>query len=560
MKLFSSKIFQIFVLIIAAFMTSLFFQNCSKLKSFSGGHQVGNYSLNSEVNTAVDPANSMFRQNRLDNDSSTDIDHRAPDCTAAVLSGYKCLDQKITTSEGKTYGVRLKWNRANKTSRGSFISVGGGAGVGEALDDSTFKKIVEKLDTQDQVRAIFIEFTDAPGVAKEWGGCWSRGGGYRSAGLLFRDVIKKVVDELKIPRGSFLNYLGLSNGTMLISYGMSTFDMDRYFNRVVMHAGPVMPDAKAACDQNNSKSIYAVNTKERADYLVGLFSLWLNGDGGANMCANIQNDDRMSILSGKRNFSDTEIVTVIGNLEDKPGGFGGFHKISNEDWFNKISAKSKLRLVPEFMGHTYGYSHLRRFLKAGKNEAIPNDVHCPDQITEVCEAGTLVKHVRLACTISFTDYIMQGAGYQKVETDHYKISMNKSCDTAPVNPAPQPVAPAPPPKKSFKFIGAFFGDGTIITRRDHKIIGAGPHAKVCLGRYSVNANACVNESDFVFLRDRLGVGGYYDSGSDTYFVSENLSAYRFPYEKYYAVFILSDGTRQRVELQPIYEYNFGGGG
>lgn len=573
---------------IAAASGLILFQNCTQFNAVDGISPFGASEAKIKYSLRGSSPDEFISQ------VSGDIDELADDCQSPVLKGYKCLDQKITTSEGKVYGIRIKWNRPGKSSRGSFISVGGGTGKGEALNDRVLKNLVEKMDQQDQVRAIFLEFTDDPWASKEWGGCWSQAGGYKSTGLLFRDAVKHIIESLKIPRGEFLNYLGLSNGTMLASYGMSNFGMDRYFDRVVLHAGPVLGSAVEACDVNNPKSIFNANTKERSDYLFGLFSVWLNGDGGAHMCANVKNDDRMSVLTGNKNFPNTHIVTVVGALEAQRGGFGNYHLVSNEDWFNKVSGKSKVRLVPELMGHEYGYQNIRRFLKLDKYQTAQEDTDCPDTMSTTCEAGVGYQHLRRTCASESTDMVMDVTGWIKVEAGHYKrVSASVFC-ASPATPTP-PVAQCSTGQfvngggetvayrcdcpatvdmstwtkvsptcyhkvvktaaKPFKIIGVlFYGDGIYITRRDFRIEGGGPNLKVCLGRNSMNPNACALESEFVPVKSNLGDLGSYDANGDIYYVKDqDLRSSRFPHEKYFSVFILSDGTRQRVEITPVNE-------
>lgn len=590
MKSYSKVVLKTFVALTALSLLIVSFQNCSKLQSLSVNPNNPKNLAGTNISLGALVTEASFSKF---NSEEGNIDKGgATGCTNTNLVGFKCIDRSITTSEGKTYGIRVKWNRLNQNSRGSFISVSGGHGKGEALEDQALKYIVNKLDQEDQVRAIFLEFTDNPKVSADWGGCWSNGGGYRSAGLLFRDAIKLIVDDLKIPRGDFLNYIGISNGGMLLSYGMSNFDMDRYFNRVIFHAGPVMADAVEACDQNNPNSIARANTPAKTEFLTSLFTQWLNGDGGAHFCSIIQNDDRMSILKRKRSFPNTHVHTIIGQLEPK-FGLGNYHIISNKDWFDKVSAKSKERIVREEMGHNYSYKDIRRFLKLAPNELAQPDSDCIDQVTAACESGKIAKYSKRSCNQVLPPSVDPDIPWRDLGNGIFKLITNESCNLPPVaQPAPTPIvqptpipvtvpAPAPTPTptpkpvvivppapaptpivqpaaiKPFSFKGYFYGDGQIITRRDQTISGGGRNIKVCLGRYSVTPNSCVNESEFVFLIDNWGAHTY-NASTDTFSLKDDLRSHRFPFEKYFAVFILSDGTRKRVDLKPVFE-GFGDG-
>lgn len=358
-----------------------------------------------------------------------DYDKETSNCTVASQYGYKCFEKSITTEENKTYKIRMLWNRVSQNSRGTAIIVSGGTSGGGLLNDNSTRGVHDRLDKLDQVRSIFLEFADAPSdPANAYSaGCWVHAGGYYSAGRALNSAVKLIVDDLKLVRGSFLNYMGSSNGSLLMSYAMSSLNLDQYFDRVVFQLGPVMANQAEACDRSNPNSMYALNRKEQQDFLANLFDPWLGGKGAESMCSakNIK-ADRMSVLSGKRNFPGTHVHVIIGALEGKVG-LGKFHNTSSRDWYNKISARTKSYLSVEGMQHNYSFKDMRRFLKLDPNQRPQEDTDCVDEIKDTCENGKLYTFNKRSCEQTLPPSLDPDVKWEKISEGNFKLDTGRAC-------------------------------------------------------------------------------------------------------------------------------------
>ncbi len=360
-------------------LCSLLFQNCSQMKLNSENLLARNTSLES----LPPPVSRINIANQIDSET--------PNCTEPVLQGLKCLNTSVTTEEGLTYKVQIKWSRPNIDSRGSVLMAiggnGGGLGV-ETRSDPPSRYVLDKLSQVDQVRVIQLDFVDPPATGASWSGYFTHTGGYRSAAQAFVAAVK-LIKEKQIIRGSFLNYLGGSNATMIASYAMTYFGLDKTFDRVVLQMGPFLPSLQSACNQNSFDSFYK-NTPDQLNLVFQLLGSWRYGNSNQNVCLDI-NDDRMSVLGPVRSFPNTHVHVIVGALEVQHG-FGAFILNSNEVWFNSISAKSKERMIRPEMGHNNSYKDMRRFLRLAANETpIAADPDYKDNEGEFCGGVTVTK-------------------------------------------------------------------------------------------------------------------------------------------------------------------------
>lgn len=314
-------------------------------------------------------------------DSSFDpffADKKTPNCTKAVLAGWKCLYTTITTDEGNSYKILLKWNRPNQQSRGSFFTANGGAGMGESREDPPSKAFEDQLSELDQVRTVALEMLDENIANAFGGGYFIHKGGYKSAALVFMAALELAVSE-NLFQGKFLNYLGGSNGSTVAAYAMSKYNADIYFDRVVFQMGPFLPDLATACDKNSASSFY-LNSGGQFQLTQDLINLWVYGDTTKSPCTS-GGEDRVSILKGgKNNFPNTHIHVIMGARE-VVDGFGPWILASNLEWYNGISAKSKSRLIRPEMSHNNSYEDFRRFLKLGPDDKV-------DPTLDKCNKGT----------------------------------------------------------------------------------------------------------------------------------------------------------------------------
>lgn len=303
------------------------------------------------------------------NKSNKDIfaaDKNTPDCSAP-LQGWKCLKTTITTLEGKSYNIFLKWNRPLKKSRGTVFYGVGGTGTDESVvQDPKFKAEVDQLDQEDNVRFVYLLMLDKDTVNPISSGYWSHGGGYESLAQVFMAILELGIKE-NIFHGNFLNYTGGSNGTMMISSAMSRFNADIYFDRAVLHAGPFLPNLTTACDRSSQSNFYLSNANQ-VSIIEDFLSRWAFKDPAKKVCEN-QTPDRLSLLGKglKNEYPNTRIHVIMGQKE-VTDGFGHWILASNKEWYESIAAKSKERIVHQDIGHEYSYKDVRRLLKLGPDE------------------------------------------------------------------------------------------------------------------------------------------------------------------------------------------------
>lgn len=398
-----------------AMVVFLLNQNCSK--------------LHTDISTNDSTSFSDIKPDEVPNDPVSKevdvIDPSAEDCTEAYLKGWKCLSTTVSNDENKVYKIRLSWNRPNMPSRGTAIVVSGAESKVNLLEEAPFRNVLNKLSELDSVRTISLQFIDDPNPGSDWGGCWVHGGGYRSAGSAFNSAILKIINELKLKRGSFLNYLGGSNGTILMAYAISHYGLDQFFDRLVLQMGPILPSLSEACNSQNPASFY-INTQEQQNFLFGLFNAWNSGQrSGPSICAP-NSEDRMSILGPKTSYLNTHVHVIMGALEGS-WGLGDFMLKSNKRWYDQISAKSKTYLLREEMAHYYSYKDVRRFLKLAPNQPIENDTDCIDTTVESCENSVAVVYNKRGCEQTLPPTHDRNVGWERLVDGYYKLNKGTAC-------------------------------------------------------------------------------------------------------------------------------------
>lgn len=290
---------------------------------------------------------------------TTDIDVTTPPCKETEYAGFLCLSKNIVSDEGVSYSVVFRWNRISKNSNGTVIWVLGGDGRGRWR--TNYKEAIaieDALDTGDGVRSVEIEFLDAPKVGDS-GGYWKNPNGYYSAASGYMAALKFIVQNLK--KGSFLNHVGGSNGTMVAAYGLSHFNAGAYLDRVIFHAGPFLPSIADACDTSHFASFYR-SAPAQVDLIKSLLSIWGYGREGVDVCATTS-VDRLSVLqSGSTYYPKTAVHVVMGQKEVQDG-FGNWMLESNFQWFSKIQAAEKTRKVSAAIGHEMEWSSIRAYAR-----------------------------------------------------------------------------------------------------------------------------------------------------------------------------------------------------
>lgn len=359
---------------------ALVFQNCSrpKLSSHDALSREVDLGSSAPVEVGINKANQT--------------DSETPDCTEAVLLGLKCLNTTVVTEEGQAYKVQIKWSRPNMDSKGSVLMAVGGSGGGpgvETRNDPPSRFVLEKLSQIDQVRVIQLDFVDPQAAGASTSGYFTHAGGYRSAAQAFVAAVK-LIKEKQIIRGNFLNYLGGSNATMVASYAMTHFGLDKTFDRVVLQMGPFLPSLQSACNPNSTDSFYK-NNPDQVNLVFQLLNNWRYGNPNQNICSDLSND-RMSVLGPVRIFPNTHVHVIVGALEVQHG-FGAFILNSNEVWFNSITAKSKERIIRPEIGHNNSYKDMRRYLRLSANEtAIADDPDYRDNEGQFCDGALIIKY------------------------------------------------------------------------------------------------------------------------------------------------------------------------
>lgn len=309
----------------------------------------------------------------------------AYDCTAASQKGWKCLKTKVTTIEGKSYNILLKWSRPNQKSKGTIFYGSGGNGANDMLEDPAQRLVFNELAEKNQIRTIMLDMLDKDEKFELGSGYWIYGGGYKNLSQVFAAVWELVVQKALV-HGDFTNYYGGSNGTMLLASAMARYNADIYFDRVLFMIGPFLPDLASACDKNSASSFYLNNT-EKFNWIMTLLGQWNYQDQKKNVCDNIAEDNTSILKNLKTEYPDTIIHVVVGAKEDTVG-FGPWFNASNLEWYNSIKAKSKERLIRPNLGHDNSYEDMLRILKLAPNET-------PDKTLEKCIYGKKERNGKL---------------------------------------------------------------------------------------------------------------------------------------------------------------------
>lgn len=308
--------------------------------------------------------------NFVNSDLALNTDQSTADCQPEVLQGWKCLYTSVTTTEGKTYKIAIKWSRPVIDSVGTVLLAVGGSGRGESRLDPPSKAMMDELDKLDNIRVIQLEFIDQPTSTNTWGGYFHHFGGYKSAGLAFKESLDLILAK-GLVKGSFLNYMGGSNGSTVIAYAMSHYGVDQYFDRVVFQMGPFLPDLAHACDPGSASSFY-LNTPDQQRSVFSLINYWNYGDANKSVCDHLDND-RTSILKGANSsFPNTHLHVIVG-AKEVTDGFGAWILASNLEWYNGIQAKSKNRIIRPDMAHNNSYQDMRRYLRLAPHEVALED-------------------------------------------------------------------------------------------------------------------------------------------------------------------------------------------
>lgn len=358
-----NKYSKYFVLFIAAGGTVLSFQNCGQ--GFTALNQVaGIQNSGSTDNNGAGSGSGDSDSNGGDTgnlppppDTSVDYDKIAAPCWDADYQGFACLQKTLTTSEGKAYRVMFRWNRLNKPSQGTVVWVLGGSGKGKWR--TNFKEsapIQDEFDTTHSLRSIEVEFTDDAAVASLNDGYFIHAGGYYSAASAYMEALKFI--SLYLKKGTFLNHVGGSNGTMVAAYALSHFNAGAYLDRAIMHAGPFLPDIQDAC--NNSHYAAFAKSPQQLSAIHNLLSIWAFGKEGLSPCRTLPND-RLSVLHAGTvtSYPKTALHVMMGQKEIGEG-FGAWIIESNAQWYAKVQAAEKTRYVASHLGHEMDWVAVRR--------------------------------------------------------------------------------------------------------------------------------------------------------------------------------------------------------
>lgn len=300
------------------------------------------------------------------------------DCPAASQKDWRCLKTKVTTFEGKSYNVLLKWSRPNQKSKGTVFYGSGGHGGGDMLEDQNQRLVFNEIAEKNEIRTVILEMLDKDPKFELGAGYWIHGGGYQTLAQIFMAVWETAVNK-KLIHGDFTNYYGGSNGTMFLASAMARYNADVYFDRVLFMIGPFLPDLATACNKNSASSFY-LNNPEKFKWVMTLLSQWNYQDQTKNVCDNLSNDRTSILKNNKKEYPNTIIHVVVGALEDTVG-FGPWFNASNFEWYNSIKAKHKDRLIRPNLGHDNSYEDMLRILKLAPNEV-------PDRSFDQCKTGT----------------------------------------------------------------------------------------------------------------------------------------------------------------------------
>lgn len=278
-------------------------------------------------------------------------------CPEAEYAQFLCLNKTLTSQEGLAYNMTFRWNRANKESQGTILWVLGGDGRGKWRTDYKDAAVIQdNFDANRSIRSVEVEFVDAPANADSSGGYWKYPQGYYSAASAYLAALKFVSTQLK--KGNFLNHVGGSNGTMVTAYALSRFNAGAYLNRAILHAGPFLSDIADACDGSHFAS-FSVSPNQYSTIL-SLIGLWGFGDKNYNPCNTVPND-RLSVLrNGAVAYPNLGIHVAMGKLEET-AGFGPWILESNLQWYSKIQAAEKTRVISQTLGHEMNWGEVREY-------------------------------------------------------------------------------------------------------------------------------------------------------------------------------------------------------
>ena len=422
------------ILFFVSVTIAFIFQNCSNSKLVSDANSLAPASAvqqnsepdrvynGSDIQTAAISEGGSVISSRINLNKAAATDTETADCPQTVNVGWKCWNTTII-SEGNSYKVAIKWSRPNIDSKGSVLMATGGSGVGESRLDPPSKLMMDNISDKDQLRFIQLEFLDDPELSPWKGGYWKHAGGYKSTSLVFTAAVELIIEK-QIVRGKFLNYLGGSNATMLMARSMSFYNVDKYFDRVVLQMGPFLPSKTGTCDRLSVSSIY-INNADQQSIIFQLMGSWLYGDKSKDFCAD-DGEDRLSILGPRTSFPNTHMHVIMGALEDDYG-FGRWIRLSNIEWYNMISAKTKSRIERPEMAHNNSYKDMRRFLKLAPNEIPEEDTDCIDRVGQFCSVGKITQFNCRGCAQETPPTEDKSIKWIKVEENCYHLATEIKC-------------------------------------------------------------------------------------------------------------------------------------
>lgn len=100
------------------------------------------------------------------------------------------------------------------------------------------------------------------------------------------------------------------------------------------------------------------------------------------------------------------------------------------------------------------------------------------------------------------------------------------------------------------FYDASIGNASYLLQFSQKIVGVGGAGlRGCTNPIANYNSACLNDSDFRDVASQ--VGWSYNSSSDTYSLSLDVSSYNYPQGSYFSRFILPNGKKVDVKFKPV---------
>lgn len=336
----------------AVFFTTLFFQNCSQTNDFSTeqSKKAGSSSSNESNNTgSIRPGFGV-----TDPTLGTS-------CTRPGYNGWQCWQTNVTSQENVSYQIELRWNRVGKSSVGTVISAVGGNGSGASRENTSIpaiRQFMDELDQLDQIRMVEIDFLDPSNDGVKAGGYFKSPTGYYAAASAFLAAVELIFQK-NLVQGTFVNYFGGSNGTMVAAYAMSHFGADKYFDRVLFQIGPFLPNFADACNPNHWASFR--KSPDQYGFIKELVNSWVTGSATTDACTRMS-PDRVSISKTPRvRFPKTAVHVVVG-LDEVTKGFGPWILESNLQWYENVEAPEKTRVGIPGMGHEVAWDHTRIYL------------------------------------------------------------------------------------------------------------------------------------------------------------------------------------------------------